>query len=312
MSLPAIQAKIESVKEPEAIAQWIEGMKKITRYTLLTPPEGEQPSVFDGADAASAHLALNFKATLVKSVSQARLTAKEIEALPNGDLKRSIELSRALQTKFPLETANNLRGRLRRMGFILYKRGQQNISYLTAVKRKFRIIGQTFAPEVQRVLEFIEKNPNISDIELPKRMLGVEIKKQDTASNTASSAAKGSSTAEPTIETPVENQIDQTAPASTTANNLSPEEDAALRSLRQTLQWLIEGGYVVHFGNGKLFVPPARPAEEVKKIEKEDEKESGAEVSESIEESTSPKPETKAEVTVEVKAEEKKDETPNA
>lgn len=239
MTLADVQARLESVKEPEALAQWLESMKKTTRYTLLNPTEG-QPSTFDGADAALAHLSANFKDQLVKAHPQIRLSGKQVEALPQGEIKRSIEVARAMQMKFPLDTANALRGRLRRMGFNIYKRGQKGVSYIAAVKRRFRTEGQVFAPEVQQVIEFIEKTPNVLDTDLPKQVLGITV---------PTPAAEGSP-----------------APAA-----LSSEEDKALRQLRQTLQWLIEQGYVIQFGNGSLFVPPPRPANAPKAEDEEEE-----------------------------------------
>lgn len=239
MTLPAIQARIESIKEADVIAQWVESMKKIARYTLLSPTEG-QPSTFDGPDAAMAHLAQNFKAQLIKPQPQVRLSGKQVETLPSGEIKRSIEVSRAMQMKFPLETANSLRGRIRRIGFNIYKRGTKGVSYLCAVKRRFRTEGQTFAPEVQRVLEFIEKTPNITDADLPKQLLGITVPVPTPAKDLV---AEGEATV-------------PAAPAAT----LSPEEDTALRQMRQTLHWLIEQGYVIQYGNGVLFVPPPRPA----------------------------------------------------
>lgn len=236
MTLAQVQEKLESVKDAAAIAQWLESMKKTVRYTLLTPVEG-QPASFDGVDAAIAHLAANFKDQLVKAQPQVRLSGKQVEALPEGEIKRSIEVSRAMQMKFPLDTANALRGRLRRMGFNIYKRGQKGVSYIAAVKRKFRTVGQEFAPEVQQVISFIEKNPQILDSELPKQILGI------------------------TVPVAVEGQP---APA------LAPEEDKALRQLRQTLGWLIEQGYVIQFGNGGLFVPPPRAANAPKEDDEEE------------------------------------------
>lgn len=290
MALPAVQSRIESVKEPDVIKEWIEEMKKIRRYTLLvqstpqktapatqeeTTPETPAPATseaqppspspeppaapietisFDGEEAAIAYLKANHRNTLVKAAPQARLTVKQLETLPRGEVRRSIEAARALQMKSPLDTANTIRGRLRRMGFCLYKQGPKGVSYLTAVKRKFRIIGQTFAPEVQQVIECIEKNPLTSDAELPKQMLGITV--------------------------PTQTQ-------SGTAPTLSAEEDTAVKKLRQTLQWLVEQGYVIHYGNGKLFVPPARQPNAPKKDEDEEESAEETAAPESAEATTS-------------------------
>ena len=278
MAIEAIQARIESLREPEVIAQWVESMKKINRYTLLTPPQGKNSGVpegessaasttasqivsFDGVEGAMGYLAAHYKNELIKSAPQARINCKQIEILPKGEVRRSIDAARALQLIFPLETANTLRGRLRRMGFTLYKQGPKGVSYLTAVKRKFRLIGQTFAPEVQQVIECIEKNTEITDVELPKQMLGISLPPAQTAAPT------------PTTATPA----------------LTTEEDSALKKLRQTLQWLVEEGYVIHYGNGKLFVPAARLPNLPKA--KDEEEDSAETTEEATETSTEAKPE---------------------
>src|SRR5690606_1026288 len=49
MPFEAFRARIESVRDPEAVAQWLEKMKKVTRYTWKSavpkaaPAEGEVP-----------------------------------------------------------------------------------------------------------------------------------------------------------------------------------------------------------------------------------------------------------------------------
>lgn len=272
MALSAIQARLETIKDPEVIAEWLVGQKKTMRYTLLVPqapestpgtPTATDTPSFEGAEAAASYLATHHKADLIKAVSQARLNHKQISALPKGEVLRSIEAARQIQLKFPLLTANSLRGRFRRMGFNLYKRGQKGVSYLSAVKRKFRVIGQTFAPEVQQVIEFIEKTPNVSDSELPKQMLGINVPVVAPQSLSAPLA----------VQVPAEAPVAPVPQPST----LLPEEDAALRKLRQTLQWLVEEGYVVHFGNGKLFVPPARSPNAPKADDEEESAEAATE-----------------------------------
>src|SRR5690606_10645406 len=55
MPLETFRSRIESVRDPEAVAQWLEKMKKVTRYTWKTAPaksaapapkstEGESPA----------------------------------------------------------------------------------------------------------------------------------------------------------------------------------------------------------------------------------------------------------------------------
>src|SRR6185503_9854933 len=71
-------------------------------------------------------------------------------------------------------TANALRGRLRREHFTIFKKGSKGISYVCAVKRKFRVPGQTFSDSIGGLISFIEANPMIRASELAPKFLGIE------------------------------------------------------------------------------------------------------------------------------------------
>ncbi len=73
------------------------------------------------------------------------------------------------QRRFPLDTANGLRGRLRRESFTIFKKGSKGISYVCAVKRKFRIPGQVFAESIGTLIAFIEAHPMVRASELPEK-----------------------------------------------------------------------------------------------------------------------------------------------
>ena len=78
------------------------------------------------------------------------------------------------QRRFPLDTANALRGRLRREGFTIFKKGSKGVSYVCSVKRKFRVPGQTFADTIGGLISFIETHAMIKASELPAKFLGIQ------------------------------------------------------------------------------------------------------------------------------------------
>ncbi|MDV7396190.1 hypothetical protein RZS08_32655, partial [Arthrospira platensis SPKY1] len=117
-------------------------MKKQQRFTQIVA-EGETPKILESLDAARLFLVTQCKDKLVKTMSSLRLGGKEVLALPEGSrIRRSVEFLLAQQVRFPLDTANHLRGRLRRMNFNVYKRGSKGVSYICAVKRRFREPGE--------------------------------------------------------------------------------------------------------------------------------------------------------------------------
>ena len=199
----AYRSKIESVRDPEMIAKWLEKMKKVTRYTWKNPsfqrkhakaadaakaaevsadtvaeevvaesetvaeiaPEvadaaPEQAAVteqtpvaapaaasveevplitFDSFDDARNYLLTAAREKLIRFSAQVRVHGRDAEALPDGEIRRAIEGALERQRRFPLDTANALRGRLRREHFTIFKKGSKGISYVCAVKSKFRV-----------------------------------------------------------------------------------------------------------------------------------------------------------------------------
>jgi hypothetical protein len=218
MSYERFLSRIETVREKEVIDQWLEKMKKQTRYKLKEPIEGA-PAEFDSIEAARFQLVLHSKEKLVKAVQSARFSGRIIDQMPASPIRRSIETILADQRRFPLDTANNLRGRLRRMGFSVYKKGSKGISYVCAIRRNFRKVGEVFGESIQQLIEFIEAHPLFPASDLPKEYLGTQI------------PAEGEAT-------------------------LAPQELERLRLLRTDLRWLITSGYVTEYSNGKLFAPP--------------------------------------------------------
>ncbi|MDF9827492.1 hypothetical protein M2447_001585 [Ereboglobus sp. PH5-10] len=209
MNMDAFRSRIETVRDPEVVNQWLEKMKKATRYTwkLEAPAEGAPPISFDSFDDARAHLLANARDKVVRTVETARMHGKLLEIMPQGEMRRAVESTLERQRRFPLDTANALRGRLRREGFTIFKKGSKGISYVCAVKRKFRVPGQTFADSIDALIAFIEANPMVKASELPAKFLG--IKQLETHAATAIAAPEVA-----TVPAPLEKAVaDETAPA---------------------------------------------------------------------------------------------------
>ncbi|MFM1850977.1 MAG: hypothetical protein RIS54_661 [Verrucomicrobiota bacterium] len=268
MSEEAFRGRIESVREPEAVAQWLEKMKKVTRYTwksatpaapapapaapveAAAPAEGEAPAetpaetaataepsepvvAFDNLEDARVHLLTHAREKLYKTVESARFHGRLIDTMPAGEIRRAVEGALERQRRFPLDTANGLRGRLRREHFTIFKKGSKGISYVCAVKRKFRTPGQTFAESIDALITFIETHPMVKVSELPAKFLQVVLPAAPAA------PAEGEAPA-PAPEIPVEVR-------------------EKLGRMQGDLRWLVMEGYVTEFIDGRLFAAPPMP-----------------------------------------------------
>lgn len=257
MSLDAYRARIETVRDPEVVNQWLAKMKKATRYTWKLAHEGDAVPAFDLLDEARMYLLTHAKDKVVKLVESARFHGKSLELLPQGEIYRALEGALERQRRFPLDTANALRGRLRREGFTIFKKGSKGVSYVCAVKRKFRIPGQTFADSIGALISFIEAHPMIKASELPVKFLGI---------HPPESSASVSSTTVPPIQNT--GTIPPLTPEAATA--LTAEDQAKLSRLNGDLRWLVTEGYVTEFIDGRLFAPPAMTEARKQEVEKDE------------------------------------------
>ncbi|MDX2110539.1 MAG: hypothetical protein SFY80_09900 [Verrucomicrobiota bacterium] len=256
MSYDRFMSKVESVRDPEVVQQWLQKMTKQTRYTVKAPPAGSEAQTFDNRDSARFYLITHCKEQLARATPTARFDGKMIDKLPQNSLiRQSVEFALDQQRHFPLDTANHLRGRLRRMNYSVYKKGSKGISYVCAVKRRFRSPGQVFGDSVQQLIDFIEHHPNMLASELPKQYLGII---QDIPVTTQQSATAPAPEATPVVEgtesTPAATEPvadGQPIPAA-----VSLEDQLRLRQLRVDLRWLVTEGYVIEYSNARLFAPP--------------------------------------------------------
>ncbi len=277
------QQRIESVREEDAIQSWLEKMKKRVRYTLKAEfvPEGKEAPVFEQVEDARIYLISHHKDKLVRPAYSVRILGKDVHLLPQGDpLRRSIETLHAQQVHFPLDTANNLRGRLRRMNFTVYKKGSKGVSYVCAVKRHFREPGEVLAENLSDLIAFIEAHPDIKAPDLPSKYLGLSLVKGPEPESVSEEGESGEAVA-PAAEAPADPELkappseddsasgDKPVDEPTTeeapkvddggkpAPHLSSDQEQLL-ALKRDLRYLVTQGYVIEYSDGRLFVPPPR------------------------------------------------------
>ena len=160
MPFEKLQSSIETVHEEEVVNEWLESMKKTTRYTTKAA-EGEEAKSFGTFEDALVYLKTEQREKLVKTVNYARVNGAVLDKYKNTEAFRAVQGELKRQRKFPLETANAIRGRMRREKFSIYKKGSKGVTYVCAAKRNFRVPGQVMSPSLDRIIRFIEAHQNI-------------------------------------------------------------------------------------------------------------------------------------------------------
>lgn len=382
--LDVYRTRIETVRDPEVVAQWLEKMKKAVRYTWkglparpprpgknaapaegtapvesapaeaaapesvsaapagpveevaasapVAPAEGdtpaaepnaeeaavaeapaaeqpseepaaEQPAVeaapvvsFTSLDEARAHLLQQGRGRVIRTLDNLRFPGRSMEKLPDGEIRRAIEGQLERQRRFPLDTANALRGRLRREGFNIFKKGSKGVSYVCAVKRRFRQPGQQFADTLDALIRYIEAHPMVRQSELARKFLGIvppgvpaaspEAEAHAAAASVPESAAPSetagqaegaeqaqAAAAEPAAAEAPASAAEAATPAASPEPELSTEDRARLIKMQYDLRWLVTEGYVTEFSDGRLFAPPPMPEARKREIEDGDDAE---------------------------------------
>lgn len=201
-----------------------------------TPAAAPQPS-FASITEAKVYLITRARDKCVRTYEHGRFHGRAISDMPDGEIKRAVLGALERQQRFPLDTANALRGRLRREGFTIFKKGSKGISYVSAVKRKFRVAGQTFADSINDLITFIEENPMVKVSELTEKFLKIAPPEQPKTEGEA-----------------------PTAVAPGTVSPFGEADQPRIKRMQVDLRWLVTEGYVTEFIDGSLFAAPPMPS----------------------------------------------------
>jgi len=218
-SIEQLDRSLQSTSEPEAVQEWLQSMSRKVIYrkkgTSEAENSGEEP-VFDGLEGLMGHLRMQGAEKWVKAVEQVRLTGKEMAEAEDKVLRESFIAYCEWQKKFPLETSNFVRMKLRKNRFFLFKKGKKGISFVACVRRCFRPADGVFADSVSRILSVLEANEGLPVQKLPAKLFP---EREDESGKV----------------------------------ELTTEEK---KSILQDLKWLKQEGYLYEYGDGSLELQP--------------------------------------------------------
>ncbi len=165
------KAKLEMVREPEAIESWLKSMSRRQEYIPKDRKEGE-PERLETLDLARSFLITHRKDQVVKLHHEVRCRGSILKDLNAGPLLNSIRYALEAQRDFPLETANAIRGRLRKEGFFLYRKGSKGITYACSVRRRCRDPKATFSDSMTKIFAALDRQPGQFAKDLVNHLLG--------------------------------------------------------------------------------------------------------------------------------------------
>ena len=127
--------------------------------------------------------AFHKSAAFVQTCTNTEFHGRLLQSLSTGTLRDDIEITLEQQRRFPLDTALALLGRFRAAKFHHFKRGKKGISYISPVKRRRRVAGESFSPSIEALISFLEKHPLTEKGSLAEKHLGISAEKKDELTN---------------------------------------------------------------------------------------------------------------------------------
>jgi hypothetical protein len=94
------------------------------------------------------------------------LPGMRIGEIMDREIRDAVDCNLDRQRQFPLETANGMRGNIKKHNLFSYKIGKRGPSYVASVSRKTRSGNTAFTAELGKVLDIVGQNPRISPLEL--------------------------------------------------------------------------------------------------------------------------------------------------
>ncbi len=218
------KANIQTVRDPEAVKAWADSMSVKTEYECIL--DGE-PTKFGSLDELQKHVVASHLDKLVSAVPEVVLSGQASRKLEHNAIHEAIRLAWQSERRFPLKTANQLQARLRQEGFHFFKHDKA-ITYVSAIRPRRFEAGQELTEHVRKIVAFLRTHENC--------------RRQNLLAHFLSSAT-----------------VNDQQQATTESNAQKRTEELLLADLH----WLIQDGYLVEFGDGRLWAledKPPKPA----------------------------------------------------
>jgi hypothetical protein len=226
MSFQRFRENIESISDQSAIDEWKASASKVRVHT---PKINEPSGRFTRFADVKEYFVKNFRERAIKVSDSFRITGLTFNATPRGILSKSIFILLLREKKFPLGLSNNLRSKLRREKFTIYKIGASSkITYVCAAKRKFRSAEDRFEDGIQSVIDCIDANPNNNPVDIYRKLYPEAVVPDDAFS----------------------------------------EKDETLSAFVKNLNWLLHEGYVAEFEDGRLVATAIISKEQLEAMNK--------------------------------------------
>ena len=261
------KSRIQTVRDPDAVKAWVDSMSAKTEYECILDPE---PKTFATYGELETHFVETHLAQFITAAPEVRISGAASRQLPNAALLETVRLAWQQERKFPLKTANEMRGRLRHEGFHFFK-DPKGVTYISRIKtQRFESMSH-LTDQIQSILVYLRAHYGCTRKQLIAHFVPKPVVTAPAPVPTPEPAAAVSTPA-PAADAPaptpdVAAAAGAPVPDAVTPAVAAPVTLSAEDRVLADLHWLIQDGYVVEFSNGRLWAladkppqPPPKPA----------------------------------------------------
>jgi hypothetical protein len=281
------KARIQTVKDPEAVQAWLATMSTKSQYECQLCTENKP--LYDDLVALQKHFEEHHLDGCIESGPAFTVPGPASRQLQHRGISGTIRTAWESERRFPLNTVAALRSALGKHGFAYFKH-DKNVTYITKIRRKRFETLDGLADNIRGIVLFLRDHPHASRKQLVEHFLGPISEPAPSAATPApdapsapadqapaASAPTPSSVAEPAATPEIAAEAAAAAPTTETvpapAESTTPAAEASVQSaepkpapivtpedkIMADLHWLIADGYVVEFSDGRLMAWPDAP-----------------------------------------------------
>jgi hypothetical protein len=167
MPFEKFKSRIVKTTAQEEIENWKSSSSKVQIFIPKVQDRAADKIELQSADKVKTFFVENLESQFAIQYNSLRVSGETVTKMPRSLLTKSMCVLVEKERAFPLNFANNLRGRLRRSGFTISKiGGKGGIGYISGIRRKFGDWETIFADDIQRIISHMDANPKISIMSL--------------------------------------------------------------------------------------------------------------------------------------------------
>lgn len=156
MPFEDFKSRIQTSRDPDAIAKWTESKSFVYEYHCLLCAE---PKAMASREEVEKHVVETHLPQLITSAPEPQITGNASRLQPVDGIAEAVRIAWISERKFPLKTAQTLSDRLRPEGFHFFKHGK-GVTYVGSVRPKRFETLDGLSDQVQKIITFLRAHPD--------------------------------------------------------------------------------------------------------------------------------------------------------